>query len=113
MYRIAFLLVAVGACGGGASTKTTNPEPAKPVLWKDMNLEQRTTYMKDVVLPKATELFSTQNPKYQSMTCETCHGDGATDGSFEMPNKKLPPLPNTEEAFIAWVSKDADAGQMA
>ncbi len=78
-----------------------------------MNLEQRTNYMKDVVLPKTKELFVTVDAKYETMDCITCHGDGAKDGSFEMPNPKIKPLPSSEEAFVAWVSKDPAAGKMA
>jgi hypothetical protein len=74
---------------------------------------QREQYMKDVVMPRAKEAFVAFDPKYQSMDCRTCHGDGAADGSFEMPNPKIKPLPNTEEAFMAWVSKDANAGRYA
>lgn len=112
MYRIAFLLVAAAACGGGASTKT-NPEPATPTTWKDMNLEQRQEYMKKVVLPRTKELFVAVDSKYTTMDCVTCHGDGAMDGSFDMPNPKIRPLPNTEEAFTAWVQKEPHAGEMA
>jgi hypothetical protein len=110
MKRIAVLLF-LTACGG--SSNKAPPEPAKPLVWKDMNADQRQTYMKDVVLPKAKEIFVAFDPKYSTMDCVTCHGDGAADGSFEMPNAKIKPLPNSEEAFIAWVSKDPEAGRYA
>jgi hypothetical protein len=112
MRRIAVPLVVLAACGGGSS-KTTTPEPATPLVWKEMDLEQRTKYMMDVVLPKTKELFVALDAKYDTMDCITCHGDGAKDGSYEMPNPKIKPLPNTEEAFIAWVSKEPAAGKMA
>jgi hypothetical protein len=102
----------LAACGGGSSTKTT-PEPAKPLVWKDMDLEQRATYMKEVVLPRAKEAFVAFDAKYQSMDCATCHGDGVTDGSYDMPNPKIKPLPNSEEAFMAWVTKEPEAGRYA
>lgn len=76
-----------------------------------MDLTQREQYMKDVVMPRTKELFVAFDAKYQTMDCKTCHGDGATDGSFEMPNAKIKPLPNTPEAFMAWVSKDAEAAR--
>ncbi len=111
MKRLSIVLAVLTACGGSA--KPAPPESAKPLVWKDMNLEQREKYMKDVVLPKTKELFVAFDAKYQSMDCATCHGDGAKDGSFEMPNPKIKPLPNTEEAFMAWAAKDADAGRYA
>ncbi|HVK84354.1 MAG TPA: hypothetical protein VM513_09615 [Kofleriaceae bacterium] len=78
-----------------------------------MDAKQREAYMKDVVMPRTKELFVAFDPKYQTMDCRTCHGDGAEDGSFEMPNPKLEPLPNTPEAFMAWISKDPEAARYA
>ncbi len=105
-------LVIVVATGCGSSSKPVS-EPAKPLVWKDMDATQRQKYMTDVVLPRTKALFVEFDPKYQSMDCKTCHGDGATDGSFEMPNAKIKPLPNTPEAFMAWMSKDAEAARYA
>src|SRR5437868_3273474 len=31
--------------------------------------------------------------------CASCHGDSATDGTFKMPNPKLPKLPTKPEGF--------------
>ncbi|MGE0395956.1 MAG: hypothetical protein AB7T06_04440 [Kofleriaceae bacterium] len=108
MTRFAVVVV-LAACG--APSKPA--EPAKPLVWKDMNLEQRTNYMKEVVLPTAKDAFVAFDKKYETMDCMTCHGDGAKDGSFEMPNAKLKPLPNTEEAFMAWVAKEPEAARYA
>jgi hypothetical protein len=33
------------------------------------------------------------------MNCMTCHGDSAADGSFKMPNPRLPKLPATPDGF--------------
>jgi cytochrome c553 len=106
------LLVALAACGSSAKS-TTAPAPA-PTAWKDMNLEQRTEFMKREVMPKSKAIFvAFDETKYKDMDCATCHGDGAADGSFEMPNPKIKPLPNTPEAFMEWVSKDPEAGRYA
>ncbi len=97
------------ACGS-SSKSAEQPRPAKPSAWKDMNADQRTAFMKDVVLPKMQAEFVAFDAKlFEKMDCETCHGDGAKDGSFEMPNPKLKPLPTTEAAFMAWIGKDAEA----
>jgi hypothetical protein len=113
---LSLAMAVLAACGSPSAPPQTPAQPvqpAKPVTWKDMDATQRETFMKEVVMPKTKELFVAFDPKYQSMDCKTCHGDGATDGTFEMPNPKIKPLPNTPEAFMAWVSKDAEAGRYA
>jgi hypothetical protein len=45
--------------------------------------------MIDEVLPKMKLLFASLDPDHQNMTCSTCHGPGAEDGSFKMPNPNL------------------------
>jgi hypothetical protein len=105
-----FTLVLLTACGSSTKPAPTTA-PAKPLVWKDMDATQRETYMKDVVMPRTKEIFVAFDPKYATMDCKTCHGDGVDDGSFEMPNPKIKPLPNTEEAFMAWIGKDANAAR--
>ena len=100
----ALFLAAAAACGSSSKSSM----PPKGLVWKDMNADQRHAYMEKVVMPKAKEVFAAFDPKYASMDCKTCHGPGAEDGSFEMPNPKIRPLPNTPEAFMALMGKDAD-----
>lgn len=79
-----------------------------------MNADQRMQYMKDVVLPESKKIFvAFDAKKFETMDCKTCHGDGAVNGSFEMPNPKIHPLPNSEEAFTAWVAKEPEVGKWA
>ena len=83
------------SCGGAQPPAETPPSSAAPVAgvpWKDMNREQRLDHMKKVVFPRMKSEFSDFDPKFASMTCATCHGDGAKDGSFKMPNPQLPKL---------------------
>ena len=50
-------------------------------------------YMKKVVLPRMKEVFAAFDPKeFENVTCLTCHGEAAKDGSFKMPNPNLPKL---------------------
>lgn len=108
-----YLLVCVLAACGSSGPRTTEPKPAPapaPAAFKDMNHDQRMQFMKDVVMPRAKATFAAFDPKYQTMDCVTCHGDGAkTD--YKMPNPQIQALPATEEAYMAWIAKDADAAR--
>ncbi len=65
-----------------------------------MSFTDRRHYMKTVVMPKMKEVFvAFDASRYAKMTCATCHGDGATEGSFRMPNPGLPRLPTTPDGF--------------
>ncbi len=113
MHRLAIIpaLLVVAACGGASHPAT--PTPAAKVAWKDMNADQRTAFMKDVVMPRAKEVFMAFDAeRYKDMDCKTCHGPGAEDKSFEMPNPDIAPLPNSEEAYMAWIAKDEDAARL-
>lgn len=88
----------VAACGGGEDGSEPAPEP-EPTAYKDMSLKQREAFMRAVVLPQMTEIFVAFDAKFEGMDCTTCHGDGASHGSFAMPNPQIATLPATEEAF--------------
>jgi hypothetical protein len=76
------------------------PGAAPTVDWMGMARSERRDYMRTVVMPKAKELFVAYDPaRYGKMSCGTCHGDGAEDGTFKMPNPKLPRLPPSPEGF--------------
>lgn len=104
------LCLAVGA-GACAETAASTPAPAgagaagKPagppeIPWADMNKDQRIDYMKSIVLPRMKQAFTNFSPdRFNKMNCVTCHGDSAADGSFKMPNPRLPVLPNSSEGF--------------
>jgi hypothetical protein len=100
------LVAALAACGGSKSTAKAPPQAA-PTAYKDMNLDQRKDFMAKVVLPEMKMTFAAFEPKFADMDCKTCHGDGADDGSFEMPNAKLPVLPNTPEKYMEY-AKDPE-----
>jgi hypothetical protein len=90
-----FALVCVwpAACGG---SNTATPK----AMWKDMNHDERMAYMKKTVFPRMRAEFAAFDPKdFGEMNCATCHGDGAKDKTFKMPNPKLPKLPGSEEGF--------------
>ena len=73
-----------------------------PAAFHDMNKQQRSKYMRDVVVPKMRPLFAQfDEKKFGKFGCGTCHGAGATDGSFKMPSAQLPELPSTPDGFEA------------
>lgn len=106
-------LVLVAACGSSAKApKPADPaDPAKALVWKDMNADQRKKFMEDVVMPKAKAVFVAFDPKFEKMDCKTCHGAGVDTGHYEMPNPQIKPLPNSEAAFMAWLGKDPEAAR--
>jgi hypothetical protein len=76
--------------------------------WKEMDREQRVQYMRTVVLPQMRQTFAEFNSeKFGRINCKTCHGDGATNESFKMPNPQLPKLPATTEGFQELMKKDS------
>ncbi len=81
------------------SSTGTNPK-ADTLKWQQMNHKQRKEFMHDVVMPRMSKEFRKfDSVKYANFKCITCHGDGAKDDSFKMPNPKLLKLPKTPEGF--------------
>lgn len=91
------LCLMVAACGSGED-KDAAAEPT----YKDMSFEEREAFMADVVLPQMKETFIAFDAKFESMSCNTCHGNGASDGSYAMPSPQIAVLP-TEEDFPEYV----------
>jgi hypothetical protein len=83
------------------TTPEAAPASSGPTTgWAAMNFTDRRHYMKTVVMPKMKEVFvAFDASRYAKVTCATCHGDGASEGSFRMPNPGLPRLPTTPDAF--------------
>jgi hypothetical protein len=85
---------------------------AKKIDWEHMTVPEKKKYMKVTVLPEMKKAFQTYDAKaYKKFTCATCHGDGATDGKFKMPNAKLPklPAPGNRDAFMELNKKKPEA----
>jgi hypothetical protein len=65
----------------------------KQLTWDEMNIDQHITHMKNVVLPRAAELFRTWQPKrFDTVSCNLCHDIGKTTENFHMPTSHLPRL---------------------
>ncbi|MEZ4402644.1 MAG: hypothetical protein R3B06_21665 [Kofleriaceae bacterium] len=85
-------LLVAAACGSSSKPSTGGPA-TDPVTWKDMNGDQRHAFMESTVLPHMKEKFvAFDAADFGEMNCKTCHGEGAEDGSFEMPNPGIKPL---------------------
>ncbi len=57
-------------------------------------------YMKTAVMPKMGALFHDYDAKkYSEPKCGLCHGPGAKEGKFKMPNPALPKLVVSPEGF--------------
>jgi hypothetical protein len=84
-----------------AAPATTAPAAGTTLAWKNMNKDQRLEFMKTTVLPKMKAEFAAYDSKrFGNITCGTCHGEGAKDGSFKMANPKLTPhVPNDMPGF--------------
>ena len=85
---------------------------AKKIDWAHMSPAEKKKYMKTKVLPEMKQAFQAYDAKnYKKFTCATCHGEGATDGKFKMPNPKLPklPAPTDRAGFMALQQKKPDA----
>ncbi len=87
----------LAACAGESSSE----RPALPnKAWKDQTHDERMVTMKKLVYPTMKDEFVRFDAKdFNDMTCATCHGPGAKDKTFKMPNPKLPMLPATEAGF--------------
>lgn len=91
-----------------AETRATSTPTQDTLKWANMDHEQRKVYMRETVLPQMRQTFAAFNEEeYGRINCKTCHGDGATDETFKMPNPKLPKLPSTTEGFMELMKKDS------
>jgi hypothetical protein len=93
-----------------AAAPPADAPPAAAGAWEGMSKEQRANYMKETVLPKMRPLFAAYDADdFKEMKCGACHGAGAKDKSFKMPNPDLPPLPTDPEGWKKLETEEAEA----
>lgn len=92
---LAILAAAAVSCSGDPEVKEQAPRPG--TVWRDMTHPERLSYMTHTVFPDMkAEFMAFDREAFKGMTCATCHGGGAKDRSFLMPNPELPKLPTTD-----------------
>jgi len=93
--RLAGVIVLVILIGGGCYPKRVGPPGpnGQQITWPEMTIEQRKSHMGRVVLPTAAAIFGSWRPDhYARVDCTLCHGQGARNDNFSMPNDHLPRL---------------------
>lgn len=94
----------VAACKSGGSGPLGGRE------FDDLSREEQVDYMKTIVLPTMHPMFRDWEPdEFQEMTCAACHGKGAQDRTFEMPNPDLPRLPGGPDGFERLMAEEPEA----
>jgi hypothetical protein len=88
------------------SVSVTKTSPDSTIHWDKMDRSERMAYMKQVVFPAMKTEFAAFNPqKFGNMKCVTCHGNGALDDSYKMPNPQLWKFPKSKEG---WAKADTN-----
>jgi mono/diheme cytochrome c family protein len=113
---LALVLILAAACGSKSPTPATPGGEAQVALpdvpFDRLDHEQRIAFMKQKVMPAMTPIFKNHDPKdFAEFGCTTCHGPGAKDGHFDMPNAGLPKLDfqhldKFKQADLEWMGKE-------
>lgn len=120
---VLFASILAASCGGKTSSTTTPggggngggsavAKPLPDVPFDSLDHEQRIQFMKEVVMPAMEPLFKGHDAtKYAEFGCKTCHGAGAEQGKFDMPNEALPKLfgpsmPKFKKEDVEWMGKE-------
>ena len=105
-------VLALGAAAGAGLSCASHVPEAPPMAWTEMSHEQRVDHMKHVVLPGMKPEFEAWKPdEFAEMKCVTCHGQGARDKTFKMPNPDLPKLPGGPDGFEQLLRDEPEAAQ--
>ena len=108
------LVLALAACPKPQGTTTSGGAEVAPkpsgVPFEQLDHDQRIAFMKEQVVPTMKPIFQQHDAReFAEFGCKTCHGDGADQGEFHMPNDKLPLLNFSDmsqfkKADIEWMT---------
>jgi hypothetical protein len=102
----AIALVSVACAGAKPGPESS---VAGPKRWSEHSAGERMSLMTTVVLPRMREAFQTNDAAlYDVFNCATCHGAGAKDKTFRMPNAELTKL-DPRDSFAS--NKDLNAAR--
>jgi hypothetical protein len=102
-----YFAIAVTAlcCAGTQPGAQTSPQAPRP--WSARSAEERMRLMVDEVMPRMREAFQTNDlSRYNLFDCASCHGAGAADKTYKMPNPALTRL-DPADSFAS--AKDINA----
>jgi hypothetical protein len=106
MSRRAATWLVAAATGCGATSPASAPAGAAigvgppEVAWSELTRAQQADFMGRVVLPRFATMFQAFDAHaFDKVQCVTCHGPGAEDRTFKMPNPALYVLPETQQDF--------------
>lgn len=86
-------IVALVACSKDDTVEETGDTEVVDLTWPEMDFDQRKAYMASDVMPPMQAAFAGYDAEaFETITCATCHGAGAEDGSFTMPAEHLYPI---------------------
>ena len=108
--RVAILAWCLCACSSTKpATLTPNAPTGEPNLrvkvplfgeWTTWSHEKKKDYMKATVVLAEKGLWADYDPvRFTNFTCKNCHGSGAVEGTYRMPNPDLPKWPGGPDAF--------------
>jgi hypothetical protein len=100
----AFALVPLACAGAQPGTKSSGSGQKR---WSERNTEERMSFMLSTVMPTMREAFQTNDlARYTVFDCASCHGAGAKDKTYKMPNPGLTKL-DPRDGFVS--NKDLNA----
>jgi len=108
--RVAILVLCLCACTSTKRAAITPDPPAEPPSarvavplfgeWTTWSHDKKKDYMKATVVLAEKGLWAEYDPvRFANFTCKNCHGSGAADGAYRMPNPDLPKWPGGADAF--------------
>jgi hypothetical protein len=82
------------------AASSTPIAPPGPGEWTTWTHEQKLAYMRTTFIDEERKIFASWEPvRFRNLECRTCHGIGAVNGTFAMPNKDLAHLIPGKEGY--------------